>query len=197
MKNAGKASPEGEGNWAKSCFEDLVQYNDGFKSNLIGTPEQIAERIVALKDVGADLVLLGFLHFHEEVEFFGKRSSRSCASWRRGAATRGDAVGSPSPRETEMHSERSTAAALDTWAAPAGPVDCSCGPRRRRDPRRRMATTCRGRKRRTSFGGVRALAASVWPWQGRHPCDHRSQWRRQDSLLNVIGGIYKPDRGRS
>ena len=73
VKNAGKASPEGEGNWAKSTFEDLVQYNDGFRSNLIGTPEQIAERIVALKAVGVDLVLLGFLHFHEEVEFFGRR----------------------------------------------------------------------------------------------------------------------------
>jgi dimethylsulfone monooxygenase len=73
VKNAGKASPEGEGNWAKSTFEDLVQYNDGFRTNLIGTPQQIAERIVALKAVGVDLVLLGFLHFQEEVEFFGQR----------------------------------------------------------------------------------------------------------------------------
>ncbi|WP_018261396.1 dimethylsulfone monooxygenase SfnG [Methylobacterium sp. WSM2598] len=71
-KNAGKASPEGEGNWAKSSFADLVQYNDGFRSNLIGTPEQIAERIIALRNAGADLILLGFLHFHEEVEYFGK-----------------------------------------------------------------------------------------------------------------------------
>lgn len=72
VKNAGKASPEGEGNWAKSSFEDLVQYNDGFKSNLIGTPRQIAERIIDLKEAGVDLVLLGFLHFQEEVEFFGR-----------------------------------------------------------------------------------------------------------------------------
>ena len=72
VKNAGKASPEGQGNWAKSSFEDLVQYNDGFRSNLIGMPEQIAERIIALKAAGADLILLGFLHFQEEVEFFGK-----------------------------------------------------------------------------------------------------------------------------
>lgn len=71
-KQAGKSSPEGEGNWAKSTFEDLVQYNDGFKTNLIGTPRQIAERIVALKAVGVDLVLSAFLHFHEEVEYFGK-----------------------------------------------------------------------------------------------------------------------------
>lgn len=72
VKNAGKASPEGQGNWAKSTFQDLVQYNDGFKTNLIGTPGQIAERILALKEVGVDLILLGFLHFQEEVEFFGK-----------------------------------------------------------------------------------------------------------------------------
>lgn len=72
VQNAGAASPEREGNWAKSTLEDLVQYNDGFKTNLIGSPEQIAERILALKDVGVDLILLGFLHFQEEVEFFGK-----------------------------------------------------------------------------------------------------------------------------
>jgi FMNH2-dependent dimethyl sulfone monooxygenase len=72
VKNAGKASPEGEGNWAKSTFEDLVQYNDGFRSNLIGTPDQIAERILDLKEAGADLILLGFLHFHEDVAYFGR-----------------------------------------------------------------------------------------------------------------------------
>lgn len=71
-KHAGAASPEGEGNWAKSSFEDLVQYNDGFKTNLIGTPRQIAERILALKAVGVDLILSGFLHFQEEVDYFGK-----------------------------------------------------------------------------------------------------------------------------
>ena len=72
VQQAGKASPEGEGNWAKSTLEDLVQYNDGFKTNLIGTPAQIAQRIVALKSVGVDLVLTGFLHFQEEVAYFGE-----------------------------------------------------------------------------------------------------------------------------
>ena len=72
VKNAGKASPDGVGNWSHSSFNDLVQYNDGFKSNLIGTPRQIAERILDLKEAGADLVLLGFLHFQEEVAFFGE-----------------------------------------------------------------------------------------------------------------------------
>ncbi|MFT4267427.1 MAG: dimethyl sulfone monooxygenase SfnG [Xenophilus sp.] len=73
VKQAGQASPEREGNWAKSSFEDLVQYNDGFRTNLIGTPQQIAERIVALKAIGVDLVLAGFLHFIEEVEYFGQK----------------------------------------------------------------------------------------------------------------------------
>ncbi|WP_255356243.1 MULTISPECIES: LLM class flavin-dependent oxidoreductase [unclassified Wolbachia] len=72
VQNAGNASPEREGNWAKSTFEDLVQYNDGFKTNLIGTPQQIAERIIALKNIGVSLILLAFLHFQEEMEFFGK-----------------------------------------------------------------------------------------------------------------------------
>ena len=50
-----------------------MQYNDGFKTNLIGTPQQIAERIVALKNIGVDLILSGFLHFIEEVEYFGEK----------------------------------------------------------------------------------------------------------------------------
>lgn len=72
-REAGAATQENEGNWAKSTFEDLVQYNDGFKTNLIGTPQQIAERIVALKAIGVDLILSGFLHFIEEVEYFGAK----------------------------------------------------------------------------------------------------------------------------
>lgn len=72
--------PEGEGNWAKSSFEDLVHYNDDFRSNLIGTPQQIAERIVELKSVGVDLVLAGFLHFIEQVDISASASCRSRAN---------------------------------------------------------------------------------------------------------------------
>ncbi|UFH51256.1 dimethylsulfone monooxygenase SfnG [Pseudomonas sp. KNUC1026] len=72
-KNAGAASPEGEGNWAKSTFEDLVQYRRRFQDQPDRHPRQIAERIVALKAVGVDLILAGFLHFQEEVEYFGAR----------------------------------------------------------------------------------------------------------------------------
>ncbi len=71
VKEAGQASPQGEGMWSNSSFEDLVQYNDGFKPRLIGTPEQIAQRIQEYEAVGVDILLTGFLHFIEEVEAFG------------------------------------------------------------------------------------------------------------------------------
>ncbi|WP_145332302.1 dimethylsulfone monooxygenase SfnG [Paenibacillus xylanexedens] len=70
---AGKASPEQEGMWANSNFDDLVQYNDGFKTGLIGTPEQVADRIIALKKIGVDLVLIGFLHYDEDIQAFGEK----------------------------------------------------------------------------------------------------------------------------
>ena len=49
------------------CLQNAVRQRAFLK------PQQIAERIVALKAVGVDLVLAGFLHFQEEVEYFGKR----------------------------------------------------------------------------------------------------------------------------
>ena len=73
VKQAGQSTGDKKGMWQDSTFEDLVQYNDGFRTGLIGTPEQIAERIVAYKKLGVDLLLLGFLHYHEEVEYFGRR----------------------------------------------------------------------------------------------------------------------------
>jgi dimethylsulfone monooxygenase len=61
------------GTRADSTFQDLVQYNDGFQTQLIGTPEQIAERVAAYRKRGVDLILGGFLHFQEEIEYFGSR----------------------------------------------------------------------------------------------------------------------------
>lgn len=72
VKEAGQSTKDGKGMWADSTFEDLVQYNDGFRTKLIGTPEQIAERIVAYKEIGVNLFLTGYLHFQEEVEAFGR-----------------------------------------------------------------------------------------------------------------------------
>jgi alkanesulfonate monooxygenase SsuD/methylene tetrahydromethanopterin reductase-like flavin-dependent oxidoreductase (luciferase family) len=44
---------------AKAHVEDLVQYNDGFRTQLIGTPEQVARRIVEYRGLGVDLILTG------------------------------------------------------------------------------------------------------------------------------------------
>ena len=72
VKEAGQSSEEGEGMWADSDFEDLVQYNDGFKTGLIGTDDQIVERIRKLDAIGIDIVLAGFLDFEKELERFGE-----------------------------------------------------------------------------------------------------------------------------
>lgn len=73
VKEAGASTKENKGMWTHSSEKDLVQYNDGFKTNLIGTPEQIALRIHKLRKLGVDLVLCGFLHFHEETRYFGEK----------------------------------------------------------------------------------------------------------------------------
>ncbi|MFK0244243.1 dimethylsulfone monooxygenase SfnG [Amycolatopsis azurea] len=72
VKQAGGSTSDKKGMWADSEFKDLVQYNDGFRTGLIGTPEQIADRAIEYKKRGANLLLLGFLHYLEDVEYFGK-----------------------------------------------------------------------------------------------------------------------------
>jgi FMNH2-dependent dimethyl sulfone monooxygenase len=73
VQQAGSSTGDKKGMWADSSFDDLVQYNDGFRTRLIGTPEQIATRIVEYRKRGVNLLLLGFLHYHEEVEYFGSK----------------------------------------------------------------------------------------------------------------------------
>jgi len=72
VRQAGQSTSDKRGMWADSSFEDLVQYNDGFRTGLIGTPEQVAERIVEYKRIGVDLILGGFLHYQEDLEAFGR-----------------------------------------------------------------------------------------------------------------------------
>jgi dimethylsulfone monooxygenase len=71
VKQAGQSSADKRGMWQDSEFKDLVQYNDGFRTGLIGEPEQIARRIVEYRKLGVGLILSGFLHFQEEVDYFG------------------------------------------------------------------------------------------------------------------------------
>lgn len=72
VKQAGASTSNKTGMWANSKFEDLIQYNDGFKTKLIGTKEQVAERLVLLKSLGVNLVLTAFLHYETEIEQFGR-----------------------------------------------------------------------------------------------------------------------------
>lgn len=72
VKQAGQSTGDGKGMWQDSEFTDLVQYNDGFRTGLIGTPEQIAHRMIEYKKRGVNLFLLGFLHYLEDVEYFGR-----------------------------------------------------------------------------------------------------------------------------
>ena len=54
VQQAGQSTGDKKGMWQDSDFEDLVQYNDGFKTNLIGTPEQIADDLgISIKTVEA------------------------------------------------------------------------------------------------------------------------------------------------
>lgn len=71
VQNAGASTANKTGMWANSKFEDLVQYNDGFKTRLIGTKDQIADRILLLKSLGVDVLLTAFLHYEEEIKQFG------------------------------------------------------------------------------------------------------------------------------
>lgn len=72
VQGAGASTRERIGMWANSDLANLVQPNDGFKTGLVGTPAQVLGRIRAYQAIGVDFVLLGFLHFTEEVAAFGK-----------------------------------------------------------------------------------------------------------------------------
>lgn len=90
VKQAGQSTGDKRGMWADSEFADLVQYNDGFRTGLIGTPEQIAERIVEYKKRGVNLFLLGFLHYLEDVEYFGQNVLPIVRELETRASQRGD-----------------------------------------------------------------------------------------------------------
>jgi FMNH2-dependent dimethyl sulfone monooxygenase len=53
-------------------LEDYSVSNRGLRAGLIGTPEQVAERIGAFEDAGVDLLLLQFSPQYEEMERFAE-----------------------------------------------------------------------------------------------------------------------------
>ncbi|KAK4052498.1 hypothetical protein OIV83_002300 [Microbotryomycetes sp. JL201] len=74
VKHAGKSSADGKGMWAKTLKEtdQAVQFNDGFRAKLIGTRDQVVDRILLFKSLGISFLLTAFLHFQEELEQFGR-----------------------------------------------------------------------------------------------------------------------------
>ena len=72
VQQAGSSTGDRKGMWADSSIEDLVQYNDGFKTGLIGTDDEIAHRIIEFKKQGVNLLLTAYLHFQEELTHFGE-----------------------------------------------------------------------------------------------------------------------------
>jgi dimethylsulfone monooxygenase len=90
VQQAGASTGDKRGMWADSTFDDLVQYNDGFRTKLIGTAEQVAERIIEYRKRGVDLILAGFLHFQEELEHFGETVIPIVRELERAAIERGE-----------------------------------------------------------------------------------------------------------
>jgi FMNH2-dependent dimethyl sulfone monooxygenase len=70
-RGAGQSTADRIGMWADSDFANRVQPNDGFKTRLIGTPQQVRARIQEYKKVGVDLILAGFLDYEHDLARFG------------------------------------------------------------------------------------------------------------------------------
>jgi FMNH2-dependent dimethyl sulfone monooxygenase len=60
-------------------LEDYSVSNRGLRSGLVGTPEEVAERIAEFEDVGVDLLLLQFSPQLEEMERFSSQVIRTGA----------------------------------------------------------------------------------------------------------------------
>src|SRR6202007_2833795 len=58
-------------------LEDYSVSNRGLRSGLVGTPEQVAERVAEFEQVGANLLLLQFSPQLEEMERFAETVIRS------------------------------------------------------------------------------------------------------------------------
>ena len=58
-------------------MQAFSDYSDSFKTGLIGTEDQVLERIEALKAIGVDLIVAGFLDYTQELPLFGHRIIRA------------------------------------------------------------------------------------------------------------------------
>lgn len=69
-----KASMDTRGMWKNAkTVSDYVANNEGFRTGLIGSYEQVANRLRELEAVGVDQVLLAFRHPLKELPIFFER----------------------------------------------------------------------------------------------------------------------------
>ncbi len=86
---------------SKVSLEDYSVSNRGLRAGLVGTPEQVAERVLAFERAGVDLVLLQFSPQLEEMERFAEQVMPLVNGARdagRGARSRGGERGTREPQ---------------------------------------------------------------------------------------------------
>ena len=81
VRNAGASTANKTGMWANSKSGTL--YNTMMASRPgLSAPEQIADRILLLKSLGINILLVAFLHYDDEIQQCGNRSCHLYASGR-------------------------------------------------------------------------------------------------------------------
>ncbi len=108
VRQAGQSTVDHEGMWTDSVFEDLVQYNDGFKTDLIGAASQVADRIIELRELGVNIILCGFLHYEWELQECSAPSTRTSSSSARVSRPFSKSSSRPRPRTCSVASRIST-----------------------------------------------------------------------------------------
>ncbi len=71
VKLSGSKYQNHQQRWAKSDFSDLAEYSDGFKTGLIGSYEQVAEKIRYFQEVGVEMILCSFWDYKHDLSAFG------------------------------------------------------------------------------------------------------------------------------
>ncbi len=195
VQNAGNASPEREGNWAKSTLEDLVQYNDGFRTNLIGTPDadrrthprpqggrrrSRAARLPAFP--GGGRIFRQARHpLGQKTRSRTRKRPKSRMSRARDDVMTGSPIvcspDAPAPRYGEASATGVLAFQASAKASPAAALA--------------LEGVC------LSFGGVKALTdIDLSVGSGEIRAIIGPNGAGKSSLINIISGLYKPDKGR-
>lgn len=72
VKYAGASTSDRIDMWASSDTANVVGPENGFKSRLIGTAQQLAQSIREYYEVGVDMIVCGFLDYTDDLPAFGR-----------------------------------------------------------------------------------------------------------------------------